>query len=134
MKYLAILAKKMFLVLLTSVVLVAPVSMVSAQDVLESACQVPGSTLCEESKASQSATDNKIYGPNGIITKAVELLSFVIGFAAVVMIIIGGFKYVLSAGDPNSVNSAKNTILYAVIGLVIAALAQAIIIFVVNKL
>lgn len=134
MKQLAILAKKMFLVLFTSVVLVAPVSMVSAQDVLESACQVPDSTLCKESQANQSTTDNKIYGPNGIITKAVELLSFVIGFAAVVMIVIGGFKYVLSAGDPNSVNSAKNTILYAVIGLVIAALAQAIIIFVVNKL
>lgn len=124
--------KKSLLVLGMFATLAMPVAPVAAQDVLDKACQVPDSTLCKESKA--SANTNTIYGPDGIVTKAVRLFSFVIGFAAVVMIIIGGFKYVLSAGDPNSVNSAKNTILYAVIGLVIAALAQAIIIFVVNRL
>lgn len=126
------LIKKSLLLVAAFSALLFPAAPVVAQGVLDNACQVPESTLCKESQA--SANKNTIYGPDGIVTKAVNLFSFIIGFAAVVMIIIGGFKYVLSAGDSSSVNSAKNTILYAVIGLVIAALAQAIIIFVVNKL
>jgi len=58
----------------------------------------------------------------------------VVGAAAVIMIIVGGFKYITSSGDSTSVESAKNTILFAVIGLVIALVAQSIVIFVLRKL
>jgi hypothetical protein len=57
----------------------------------------------------------------------------IVGVAAVIMIIIGGFRYITSSGDSASVNSAKNTILYAIIGLVIVALAQVIVRFVLNQ-
>lgn len=67
------------------------------------------------------------------ITDVINILSIVVGVAAVIMIIIGGFRYIVSAGDSNSVNGAKNTILYAVIGLVIVAMAQVIVRFVVNR-
>jgi hypothetical protein len=49
------------------------------------------------------------------------------------MIIIGGFRYVVSGGDSAGVEGAKNTILYAVIGLVVALLAQAIVVFVISR-
>lgn len=68
-----------------------------------------------------------------VVRRVVNILSFVVGIAAVIMIIIGGMKYILSAGDSNSINSAKNTILYAIIGLVIVAFAQIIVRFVINQ-
>jgi hypothetical protein len=71
---------------------------------------------------------------DGILIKAANLLSEVVGVAAVIIIIIGGIMYVLSTGDSARVNSAKNTILYALVGLAIAALAQAIIRFVLVQL
>jgi hypothetical protein len=56
-----------------------------------------------------------------------------VGFVAVIMIIIGGLKYVTYSGDSSNINSAKNTILYAVVGLVVVALAQIIVKFVLAK-
>jgi hypothetical protein len=70
---------------------------------------------------------------NKMVKTVISLLSFVIGVVAVIMIIIGGFKYITSAGDAGKVTSAKNTILYAVIGLVVVALAQVIVRFVLQK-
>lgn len=67
------------------------------------------------------------------VQTVVTILSFVVGIAAVIMVIIGGFKYVASSGDPAGTNSAKNTILFALIGLVIVALAQVIVRFVLNQ-
>ena len=66
------------------------------------------------------------------VQQVINVLLFIIGVISVIMIIIGGIKYVLSNGDSNAVKSAKDTILYAVIGLVIALLAYAIVNFVVN--
>ncbi len=62
-----------------------------------------------------------------IIRTVVNILLFALGAAAVVMIVIGGIKYVTSQGDSNGVSSAKNTILYAVIGLIVAISAYAIV-------
>jgi hypothetical protein len=67
------------------------------------------------------------------IQTIVNVLSAAVGVVAVVMIIVAGFRYVTSGGDSNRVTSAKNTILYAIIGLVIAALAQVIARFVLAR-
>ena len=69
----------------------------------------------------------------GVIETVVNILSWIIGIVSVIMIIIGGFKYVTSNGDANAISSAKSTILYAIVGLVIAALAQAIVQFVLGN-
>ncbi len=61
-----------------------------------------------------------------VIPKIVNLLLFFVGAVSVIMIIYGGFKYVTSSGESSAVSSAKNTILYAVIGLVIALVAYGI--------
>lgn len=68
------------------------------------------------------------------VSTVVNILLFVIGTVSVIMIILGGLRYVLSNGDSTQITSAKNTILYAVIGLVVALLAYAIVNFVVTQL
>lgn len=70
---------------------------------------------------------------NKIIQLAINLFSLIVGVAAVIMVIVGGLKYVTSSGDSGNINSAKNTILYALIGLVVVALAQIIVKFVLDK-
>ena len=59
---------------------------------------------------------------------------YVVGVLAVVMVIIGGVKYTTSGGDQAAVTSAKNTILYGIVGLIIAILAYAIVNFVIGKI
>ena len=75
----------------------------------------PGSTLDNDIKA------------------VLNILSIIVGIIAVIMIIVGGFRYVTSGGKEESVKGAKNAILYAIIGLVIVALAQIIVRFVLSK-
>lgn len=70
----------------------------------------------------------------GIISQIINVMLFLVGIVSVIMVIIGGFKYVLSGGDSSKVTSAKNTVLYAIIGLIIAILAYAIINFIVSAI
>ena len=75
-----------------------------------------------------------LFGDGAIFSTIVDLMLFLIGAIAVVMIIFGGFRYVVSGGDSSAVTSAKNTILYAIIGVIVALLAYAIISFVLDSL
>lgn len=67
-----------------------------------------------------------------LIEIATNVLLFVIGAVAVIMIIIGGIRYTTSNGDSSQVTAAKNTILYGVVGVIVALLAYAIVNFVVS--
>ena len=69
-----------------------------------------------------------------IIKTVTDLLLFIVGAVSVIMLIYGGFKYITSGGDSSGVTAAKNTILYSVIGLVVAVLAYAIVQFVLTEL
>ncbi len=75
----------------------------------------------------------KTADPGAIVKSIVNVLLFIIGAVAVIMIIIGGIRYTVSQGDQSQVSSAKNTILYAVIGLLVAIFAYAIVNFVVTS-
>lgn len=77
----------------------------------------------------QQATDSL----NNTITQVINILSVVGGIIAVVMIIVAGYRYITASGNESSIASAKNTLLYAIIGLVIIALAQVIVQFVLKK-
>lgn len=68
----------------------------------------------------------------GQVQTVVNILLFLLGTVAVVMIIIGGIRYAASNGDQTQVTAAKNTILYSVIGLIVAILAFAIVNFLVD--
>lgn len=67
------------------------------------------------------------------IEDGINLVSVVVGIMAVVMIIIGGMRFVLSDGDSGKVTSARNTIIYALVGLILVAFAQIIVKFVLNR-
>jgi len=94
----------------------------------------PHATVCKDKDAVQTQSDNRIYGNNGILMKATSIVRTAVGVASVIVLIIGGIKYITSGGDANAISSAKNTVFYAIIGLVIALVAQAIIYLVLSKL
>ena len=87
----------------------------------------PGSNCDADGETASTAVNN-------IITTGIDIISVIVGIAAVIMIIVGGFKYITSNGDSGTVSGAKNTILYAIVGLVVVALAQLIVRFVVSEL
>jgi len=68
-----------------------------------------------------------------ILSVVINILSIVVGFAAVIMIIVAGLKFITANGDSSNVSTARNTILYAVIGLVIVAMAQILVHFVLQR-
>ncbi len=64
---------------------------------------------------------------SGTANFILNLLSFVAALISVIMIVIGGIKYATSSGDSNEISNAKNTILYALVGLIVAVLAKPIV-------
>jgi hypothetical protein len=69
----------------------------------------------------------------GSFTLVTNVLLFIIGAISVIMLIIGGIRYTVSGGDSAAVTSAKNTILYAIVGIIVALLAYAVVNFVVGS-
>lgn len=85
----------------------------------------------EAARGNDQAVD--LFGASGIFTTITNVLLFIVGAISVIMIVIGGLRYVLSGGNSSNITAAKNTILYAIVGLVIAILAYAIINFVIGS-
>jgi hypothetical protein len=69
---------------------------------------------------------------NTVIKNIVNIFTAIVGIVAVIMIIYGGFRYITSGGDSGNIQTAKSTVLYALVGLIIVALAQIIVRFVLN--
>jgi hypothetical protein len=84
-------------------------------------------TTCSNQAAVASSTQTKI---SAIIGSVINILSMLVGAVSVIMIIIGGFKYVTSNGDASSTKSAKDTVMYALIGLLLVGFAQTLVRFV----
>lgn len=112
--------------------------------ILTFAVLIGAAALVPSYSAGAAAKDQIIIGANetgtadgttlqGRIKTITNVMLYIIGALSVVMIIFGGIKYVVSAGDSSKVTSAKNTIMYAVIGLVVAILAYAIVNFVITQ-
>lgn len=70
----------------------------------------------------------------GLASNAINALIFIAGIACVIVIIIGGFMYIVSAGSPEKTKTAKDAILYAIIGLIISLAAFAIVNYVLGGL
>lgn len=122
-------------VLLISITL-APIAIATAatRDVCAGA-NTSGSAFCIDSAGKNTpGADNPISGTSGIILRATRLIAVVAGAAAVILIIVGAIQFVTSSGDSGGAKRARETILYALIGLVIIALAQAIVSFVVVRI
>ena len=110
--------------------LAVPAAPAAAEDVFEDICDQPGaadSALCEPEH-------DPITGPDGVIARVTNIVAAIAGILAVIIIIWGGFTYITSAGDANKATSARNTIVYAAIGLVVIVLAQTLVIFILSSI
>jgi hypothetical protein len=103
----------------------------AATDVFDQACKAKGSG---GSTACQQNGSNPLTGANGTLTKVTKLIGFIAGAASVILMLVGGIMYVTSDGDSGKVQSAKKTIIYAAVGLVVIGVSQGIIILVLNML
>ena len=90
-------------------------------------CNGSSSVVCAETKAGGSKTSS-------LVQSIINLLLYAVGIISVIMIIVGGIKYTTSNGDASKITSAKNTILYAVVGLVVAIMSFAIVNLVVSRI
>lgn len=99
-----------------------------AADSTQQACD----TLGSDSAFCSSKSDN-VAGGNGFAKAITDILLFLVGTAAVIMIVVGGIKYTTSNGDASQVKSAKDTIMYSVIGLIVAIMAWGIVTFVIEQ-
>jgi ABC-type Fe3+ transport system permease subunit len=70
---------------------------------------------------------------NSLVSTVIYILSWIVGILSIIMVIYGGFRFVTSGGDAAATSSARNTIFYALIGLVLAVLATLLVHFVLNK-
>lgn len=92
-----------------------------------------GSIADGASSARASSQPVDLFGTSGVFAEISRVLLFIVGAVAVIMIVIGGLRYVISGGDASQVQAAKNTILYALVGIIVAILAYAAVNFVVNS-
>ena len=102
----------------------------SATDVLAPACSggdTGNSAVC----TGANPTSNPVIST---LKKVTYIVAYVTGAAAVIMILVGSIQYVISNGDSNRVNNAKNTIIYSLVGVAVVAASASIIEFVLNKI
>lgn len=111
------------------VALVAPMLQSSAYAATNGNLTLQGGA--DSSKGTNQQTN--LFGDNGVFKIITNVLLFIIGAISVIMLIIGGIRYVVSGGDSGAVTSAKNTILYAIIGIIVAILAYALVNFVIGS-
>ncbi len=111
---------------LFSLVIVAP-TIANAQVFNDVCSKAPNSTVCKEVKAQESGNKNPLFGPDGVITFIINLMSAIVGIASVIMIILGGLKMVTSGSNPQDVGNAREMVIYAVVGAVLAVTAQLIV-------
>ena len=103
-----------------------PASPTTASVSTDAACDGLGQIDAAQGCASPGSGQSTI---TGIIRAVISILSYIVGIVAVIMVIVAGFKYTKSGGDSNNVSSAKNTLIYALVGLSVAVLAQTLVHF-----
>ena len=117
--------------LLLSVALVAP----TTAGAVAAGCDITSGGINNGIECATPAESKKqLVGDGGIFQTVVNILLFIVGAISVIMLIVGGIRYVVSGGDQSAVTGAKNTILYAIVGIVVAFLAYAAVNFVITQL
>lgn len=110
----------------------------AAVDPLESACstsEAASSPNCAAYLANKGKdASNPLVGADGLLTKITKVVAIIAGVAGILVVVIGGFNYITSAGDAQKSKKARDMIIGALIGLAIIVLAQTIITFVLKKL
>lgn len=125
--------KTIMIALVLSLGISAPLALAgtASAQIQESLCS--GINLGDAGSTQNCTEDTGGSTINSIVEDVVNFLSWIVGVISVIMIIVGGFRYITSGGDSTKVTSAKNTIIYALIGLILVALAQFIVNFVIAR-
>ena len=121
-KHLSGIITSIFFAAVVALPLALPVSPVGAVN-LYPACGASNSTVCKSAKDDDASK---------LIKSVINILLYVLGTIAVIMIVVGGIRYTLSNGNASEITGAKNTILYSIVGLVVAMLAWSIVNFVIG--
>jgi len=93
-----------------------------------------GSIKDGASAAKSDDQSSTLFGDEGVFKVITNAALYIIGAVSVLMLIYGGVRYTISMGDEKNVVAAKNTILYAIVGIIVALLAYAIVNFVLDSL
>jgi len=131
--------KRHLLIFLSIITVAAPGLVISGSVAYAASC----SSIANEVASGAGAAGGQPINCNGssglqgtglanVANKIVDIFSIIVGAVAIIMLIYGGFRYITSGGESGRVGNAKNTIIYAIIGLIIVALAQLIVHFVLN--
>jgi hypothetical protein len=88
--------------------------------------------ICETNETDQADPNEGLLGENGIVKRVINLLTWLTGGLAVIYVIAGGFKFMTSGGNSDSVASARKMILYALVGIAVVILSNVIISFVIG--
>ena len=104
-----------------------------------STASLSGSVSAQVSKGIDTATTSEmkgksIDGDSGLIKTVVNILLWAVGILSVIMIIFSGFRYITSSGDASKTKSAQSTLIYSVVGLIVAIMAWAIVNMVIKRL
>ena len=104
-----------------------------------STASLSGGASAQVSEGINTATTSEmkgksIDGKDGLIKTVVNVLLWAVGILSVIMIIFSGFRYITSAGDASKTKSAQSTLIYSVVGLIVAIMAYAIVNMVINRL
>lgn len=109
-----------------------PAATVYAYDPLKDACGT-SQNGSPSSCADTNAGDGSVDPVSVVLTRVTNILAVILGVMAVIFILVGGFNYITANGDSSSIANAKKTIIYALVGLLVAFLARPIINFVLSK-
>lgn len=122
--------KKILNSLLIAIALLATPVIARAQIIDSSKCSNISSNVCQDIKNTPGKSNLELFGPDGPVTKITSFLAVLMGITAFIILIYSGYMYITSGGDSKKVSTAKTTIIYAAIGIVIALSAQAIVNFI----
>jgi hypothetical protein len=118
---------------LVAIPVALPAVSYAAADINNCLAQGSGLSVTSGDSCQSPGTATGVTKINTLITDVINIFSAVVGVICVIMIIFGGFQYITSGGDTGKVGTAKTTIIYAIVGLIVVAFAQFIVQFVLNK-
>lgn len=117
-------------------ILAAPVPAFAATDVLNPVCKTADQfnppAVCKDNAT--NPTQDPLFGPTGVLTKAAQIVTIILGIVSVFVIMIAGLRIVASAGDSNTVGTMQKAIIAAACGLLVAGASQAMVTLVLSKL
>lgn len=110
-------------------------STVSAEpfDPFKNSCTDSAGKSIDSPNCPKQPTENPLTGPDGTLMKITRVVAIIAGFSALIVIIVGGMRYMMANGDAQKAATARNAVIGALVGLFIIAISSLIIMFVISK-